>query len=408
MSQADADRLVALLAVRDVHPASVDAGLHGEDPGKEPSVGMEPRGFSPGDWDAVIALAARHNLAPWLGARLKSLGITPPGAVAEQLDDLRLASAAQNMRLFERLGAILCAFEAAGIPVVPLKGAWLAKAVYSDAALRPMGDVDLWVPRPRIDAARLETERLGYAARARAARPQALQDALTGETQMWKAESPVVELHWNIFPGEWVRHSARIDEQAVWDRTVPAHAGDAPAGGGGVRHLAPEDAVIHLCVHLAVNHQMSLMGLRTLVDLDCARRRWTVDWGLVARRARAWRVAGAVWIVLHALAELLGDPAGELPLAELGPPRWRQRLLMRVVPPRSLAEGLELRTGRARFLLLLALVDRPTDVIRLAWRTVFPDRVWLTLRYGAPGASAWLVARLRLRHVVGLATRGEV
>jgi len=408
MSQADVDHLVALLAARDVHPGSTHPGLHEEDPGTEPPVDMEARGFSPGDWDAVIALATRHTLAPWLGTRLKSLGITPPDAVAEQLEDCYLANAAQNMRLFERLGAILRAFEAAGIPVVPLKGAWLARAVYSDAALRPMGDIDLWVPRARIDAARAVMEQLGYAARTRAARPQALQDALTGETQMWKADSPIVELHWNVFPGEWIRHSARIDENAVWDRTVPANEEAVSAGGSGVRRLAPEDAVIHLCVHLAVNHQMSLMGLRTLVDLDSARRRWTVDWDLVARRAREWRVAGAVWIVLHALAELFGDPAGQLPLAELGPPRWRRRLLMRVAPPRSLAEGLELRAGRARFLLLLALVDRPADVIRLAWRTVFPDRTWLTLRYGTPGASAWLVGCLRLRHVVGLAARGEV
>jgi hypothetical protein len=98
---------------------------------------------------------------------------------------------------------------------------------------------------------------------------------------------------------------------------------------------------------------------------------------------------------------------GELPLAALEPPRWRRAVLMRVAPPRALAEGLELRAGRARLLLMLALVDRPSAALRLAWRAIVPDRTWLTLRYSAPDASAWTLARLRLRHLRALATRGE-
>ena len=70
----------------------------------------------------------------------------------------------------------------------------------------------------------------------------------------------LVELHWSIFSGEWLRHTAQVGQEAIWERTTPI-AGDA------VRTLSPEDAVLHLCVHLVVNHQMSGIGLRTLVDL---------------------------------------------------------------------------------------------------------------------------------------------
>ena len=56
-----------------------------------------------------------------------------------------------------------------------------------------------------------------------------------------------------------------------------------------------------------------------------------------------------------------------------------------------LANGLELRGGPKRFLFLLSLVDRPADAVVLAWRALFPDRLWLTLRYGLPDAGSWQV-----------------
>jgi hypothetical protein len=390
MSQADADRLVSLLASRVAAP------------GIEPPIPQrEAWDFSSEEWDSIILLADRHSLAPWLGARVKALGVRMPGAAAEQLEDLHFASAARNMCLFERLGGILRAFEAAGIPTVLLKGAWLARVVYGDAALRPMGDIDLWIRQYQLDAARTVMQSLGYATRSKADRPLGLQDALSGETQMFKAGAPPVELHWNIYPGEWVRHTAEIDEQTIWDRSTPF-------GGDDVRQLSPEDAVIHLCVHLAVNHQMSGIGLRTLVDVDTARKKWTIDWTVVAERARSWRVSTATWIVLNALAELFGDPEKQLPLQDLAPSKLRRSILERFASAATLAKGLELSSGPGRFLFLLALVDRPIDATILAWRALFPDRLWLTLRYESPNASLWRVWRLRVWHLVRIATRGEV
>jgi hypothetical protein len=43
--------------------------------------------------------------------------------------------------------------------------------------------------------------------------------------------------------------------------------------------------------------------------------------------------------------------------------------------------GIDLRNSRARYLLLLALVDRPRDMLYLLWRTAWPERAWLAARY---------------------------
>jgi hypothetical protein len=375
----DAERLVALLARRPlVSEASIEA-----------------------DWERLLALAMQHDVAAVLRARLKERGLIPPPAIAEALRQVYFASAARNMRLFHELGGILRALQAAGIPVIPLKGACLAEAVYGDIALRPMSDLDLWVQRQQLDAARAVMQSLGYVSRSKADRPLALQDALAGETQMFKANAPLVEIHWNIFPGEWVRHTTRIDEDVVWHRTVPLE-------GEGVRQLSPEDAVIQSCVHLAVSHQMSGIGLRTLLDLDLARQQWVIDWRAVGQRARAWRVSCATWLVLQALAGVFGDPGNQLPLGGLSPSPFRRFVLKRFASTRLLMEGLDLSSGPRRFLFLLSIVDRPADAVVLLWRALFPDRLWLTLRYDLPGATSWRVWRLRLRHIAHLVISREI
>ncbi|PKO20757.1 MAG: hypothetical protein CVU38_18385 [Chloroflexi bacterium HGW-Chloroflexi-1] len=318
-------------------------------------------------------------------------GVTPAPAAAQRLRELYHASIIRNTRLLHEVGKIQAALQAAGIPAIPLKGACLAESVYGNIALRPMGDVDLWIRRDQIAAAHQVMQTLGYVSRSKTRRPQALQDALGGETQMFKADAPMVELHWNVFPGEWLRHTTQIDEQVIWQRTVPFH-------GETIRQLAPEDAIIHLCVHLAVNHQMSQTGLRTLLDLDFARRKWVIDWGTVAQRARAWRVSCAAWLVLQALAELFGDPDHRLPLPDLAPSPWRRSVLRRFVSTRAIMAGLELSSGPRRFLYLLALVDRPADAILLLWRALFPDHLWLTLRYGLQDAAPWRIWLQRLWH----------
>lgn len=352
-------------------------------------------------WDRIVGLAMRHGIAQVLPACWKAQGTVPPPAVAGRIQATLLASAARNIRLFHELGIILRAFEAAGINVVPLKGAWLAESVYASIAQRTMGDVDLWVQRKELDAARRVMESLEYSSRSKADRPQELQDALTGETQLFKANAPMVELHWNVFPGEWLRHTARIDEKAVWERTLPCK-------GEAVRQLSPEDAILHLCVHLAVNHQMSGAGLRTLLDLDRVRRKWSIDWDTVAQRAREWRVSHATWLVLHMLEEGFGDPEGRLPLRELSPSPTRRKILRGFVSLRKVMEDLEISNGPKRFAFLLALVDRPSSAFHLIWRAFVPDRTWLTLRYGLKDAPDWRIGLQRIWHPVRMIVKRNV
>ena len=354
------------------------------------------------EWEALIDLASKNEVSQMLFTALRTKQITPPPIIDDRIRNIHLASVIQNSKRYHDLAQILQAFESAAVTVVPVKGAWLGEEVYSNIALRGMGDIDLWVDRSEINLARTAMESLGYlSSSSRTDRPRELLEELVGEIQFFKFGSAMVELHWTIYQGEWLRHVSRIDEKYIWQRTLTYR-------GNYARQLAAEDAIIHIAIHLAVNHQMSMSGLRTMLDLDAVRHKLTVDWETVALRAKDWRVATAMWIVLSMLAHIFGDPDNKLPLQELRPSPLRRWVLEKFVTPQGLCDGLVIREGPIRFIFLLTLVDKPLDALRLVWRTFFPDRRWFTLRYGLQNAPQWRVLQNRLCHPIRVAWRKEI
>ncbi len=51
---------------------------------------------------------------------------------------------------------------------------------------------------------------------------------------------------------------------------------------------------------------MSMSPLRGLVDIALLARHYPIDWSVIVQRARAWRVATALWLVLSLAVDLAG------------------------------------------------------------------------------------------------------
>ena len=354
------------------------------------------------DWQSLLDLAINNDVSQMLFTALNHHQIKLPPIISERIRDIHLTSVVQSTMRYHDLAQILQAFESAAVTVVPVKGAWLGEEVYSNIALRGMGDIDLWVDRSEIEAARKTMESLGYSSEgSRNDRPRALQEELLGEIQFFKSGSPMIELHWTNFPGEWLRHVSQIDEKLIWQRTLPYK-------GNYIRQLSAEDAIIHISIHLAVNHQMSMSGLRTLIDIDTLRRKLTVDWTILALRAREWHVVTPLWLVLSLLGCIFGDSENKLPLKELQPSVLRRWLLEKFVSPQGLFKGLVIREGPMRFIFLILLIDKPVDAMRLIWRTLVPDYKWLMLRYGLQDAPQWRIILQRIWHPLSIALKREI
>jgi hypothetical protein len=341
-----------------------------------------------------------QGLAPYTFYRLREAGLLndlPDKAQLELRSAYYQAAAETELHRCE-LTMVLEVLASVNILPVLFKGAALAYTVYPDPVCRPMGDLDLWVTTDEMPLAQIALGRLGYVAHAKPGRPQAFQMRNHGEVQMaaTRPGSGLVELHGGVFPGEWLRRTAQVDDAGLCARAVSATLAGWPA-----RVLSPEDGVIQLAVHMAINHNMAYPWLRGLVDIVLLAQAQSVDWKRVVARARDWRVSTATWLVLQLAADLAGLGQVSWPVTELAPSLLRRWLLSCLVDAESMAEMRNLTAGPLRFVYLLLMVDRARDALHLLSRALWPEREWLQARYGQTGPA------MQLRHLAG-AVRGEI
>jgi hypothetical protein len=110
---------------------------------------------NPLNWEEVLQSAFWHGIAPLVYHKLKGIQESHfmPQEVMDKLKGAYQGNLARNMYLYAELKRILDAFSEKGVEVIVLKGAALAKTVYGDIGLRPMGDIDLLVKREDLPRA---------------------------------------------------------------------------------------------------------------------------------------------------------------------------------------------------------------------------------------------------------------
>jgi putative nucleotidyltransferase-like protein len=262
------------------------------------------------DWEAVVATAARHGVAAWVG-RAAAL----PADAGRGLDEMVYEAFARVMLLNAELERAAGALAAAAIPVIVLKGPGLARTIYPDALLRPYGDVDLSVQDRHADAAAATLLEAGFAEvpfeaeEARHAHAGHVHEAAAFH-RMFTAPGTqaLIELHADPFQ----LGLRPTGEAARWRRAVPVpHLPSALM-------LCPEDQLVQLSVHA---HKHGFSRLIWLKDLDLLLRTYgnRLDWSRVATAARQEGVGASVWYTLRLTAALLGAPVPRPVLARLRP-----------------------------------------------------------------------------------------
>jgi hypothetical protein len=350
------------------------------------------------------AWLGKHQLAALACVKFKPAYALPGDVAADLRRACYLAVADAELHRGELVTVLRTLAEHHIIPVV-FKGAVLAHTVYPDLACRQMTDIDLWVTDEEMPHAQAALEAIGYRYVSKPERPLAIMRIDMGEVQMHgpTGDTGLVELHWGVFAGEWLRRAACVDEGAIRSRVAAI-----TVLGQAALTLAPEDAMIQIAIHAAVNHQMSLAALRSLMDIALLARAQPIDWRSVADRARAWRVATAMWLVLSLTRELCGlDEAAEA-VKRLAPSCLRQKMLGVLVNAESLVNMRDLSKSRWRYVYLLLLVDRARDAAKLIYRTLWPEGEWLAARYGSDATTGSRTGiGVRLRHLVN-AARGRI
>jgi hypothetical protein len=354
------------------------------------------------EWLAATPLDARwvrwvqaQGLAAYTFHRLQKtggLGMLPEDGQAFLHADY-YQGVGLNVLQRHEVEVVLAALESAGVESILLKGTPLAYTVYDDPLCRFKGDLDAWIQLDQLSEATAALEGAGYRVVRKEERPPELIRLIGGEQQM-VSDVPgagLIELQWPAFRGEWVRHTTQIDHKAIWERRTPVMI-----EGRMAQMMAPEDMLIHLCLHQAINHQFDKPWLRSLLDVHLVIQHEEPNWEEVAARARSWRVATVTWTVLSLARRLLGTATPDEIMSAFAPSPWRRWAIRRLRLDRALLEMSAGGYPHRRFVIQLLLIDRARDAVNLAWCGLFPGTDWLRARYGASSPVA--VWRERLLH----------
>jgi len=267
------------------------------------------------EWPLVVAEAHRHGLSPYLYFKFHSRprpdehapeSVIPESALAE-LRQAYLRNAMVNLQRFHYLEAALLALAAAGVPVIVLKGGYLAEAIYGNIALRVMSDLDILVKPADVSKSDSALRRAGFAPAEN--RVEALAD--TNEFHFYHRKSgELVELHVEPVDADYPFYMKTED---LWAAAVPARIAGVEA-----MSLSPEDLLIYQGIHAAL-HSYGY-GLRAFFDAAAIVDRLPVDWHVLIDRTRKFRAEKPVWMLLSLTRDLLGLLFPNEVLSTLRPP----------------------------------------------------------------------------------------
>ncbi|MDP5280187.1 nucleotidyltransferase family protein [Sphingomonas sp. DG1-23] len=208
-------------------------------------------------WTALLAVARAEQLIGTLAHRLA--GLAMPAAAARILDDARASAEQGRIAALWEAEMARRALAPLDMPVILLKGTAYAAAGLAASAGRAIGDLDILVPRMRLD----EAEAALLAAGWEWVKPDPYDDLYY---RRWMHELPplihrerdrMIDVHHTILP-----LTARITPD------VDALIADSEVLENGLRILAPDDRICHAAAHLFADGDLA-GGLRNLWDVHC-------------------------------------------------------------------------------------------------------------------------------------------
>jgi hypothetical protein len=208
-------------------------------------------------WTSLLCMAHAERLAATLAHRLEGLVI--PESAARVLANARLNAEAGRVRALWEVEMMRRALAPLDVPVVLLKGSAFIAAGLDAGQGRLVGDLDILVPRDRLDAVEAAILDAGW----EWLKTDAYDDHYY---RTWMHELPplihrdrdaMIDVHHTILP---LTARPRPDAEAMIANSVEI--------ANGLRILKPEDMVIHAAAHLLADGDMS-GGLRNLWDIHC-------------------------------------------------------------------------------------------------------------------------------------------
>ena len=344
------------------------------------------------DWRAVLERSKFEGTSSLLYVHIQDIPSVASRVPAEILSRLRAiyhGNWARNSVLTDQWSEIMTLFERAGVQSITHKGMALIHSVYSDPGLRPMADIDLLIRAADLPLVRQTLQRAGF---------RAPGEDLEAEEAFrcylnFVRDSTVIDLHWDLAHYSRFIAIIRVDHEGLWKRARSLAVGRAQG-----LMLCPEDALLHLALHLTLGSEFGRLIWFTDIDAMVRRFAGDLDWERLLEEASRWRIRGILAYTLKVAHESLGSPLPRKILPRLLPGRLRRVALNSVMettrPPSLGGQMNDIRSYVAETLLM----DRLRDVLRVIWTSLFPSRTWVKLHYAV--TSKWQISLYRFLHPI--------
>lgn len=225
---------------------------------------------SPDDWAAIDALAEQHRLQPLLHA-MHGHRAEVPEDVRETWRSTHRLSALQALVQRAELIETCALLERRGFTPVALKGAWLARHAYPEAAQRPMRDLDLLVPPEQVIPAFHTLLEEGF--RQEDPAEMTIEEIVRLDKHMPPLTAPRgtrVELHHRLWELD-----GRLDHASPRQAFSPDQM--VITDPDGIRYLSPQDQLAHLIVHAVYSHRLDC-GPLVIPDISFQIQKERIDW----------------------------------------------------------------------------------------------------------------------------------
>lgn len=258
------------------------------------------------DWSAIDAMAAQHRIQPWLHHRMRGSDTDwpVPPSIASVWRDAYRDGAIGALTAQAALVRLAKAFDDAGIPMVVLKGGYLAFFAYPEAALRPMRDLDILVAAGNLPLALEAMAQAGCTVPDD--RGAAIARALDGDKHLDPIALPTcdrfIELHHRIT----LPDTFDLPTHEILREKRSIDLGGVQVGFPSAGHMLG-----HLILHAAYNHRFDC-GPLALIDIAMLTRSAAIDGnGFRAMAAEGGWLPGAQ-LVLALVEKHLGHTGMEI------------------------------------------------------------------------------------------------
>lgn len=298
-------------------------------------------------------------------------------------------------KLGEALVTYLKTADTREIPTIILKGLWLCEKIYHNSSMRPGGDIDILVPKNKVNASLALLKEQGICE----FWPNLLKDEYFTKHHLHQQRSTPdlsiwFEVHWAL---DHPYTLLTVNYESIFERAKPAQLLGAP-----IQEMALPDLLLSLAVHL-VKHAVYLPSLIGRDDLpriiladgmlmyyldiaEVIRQHKEIDWELTVQLARDWGAVDILGSVLRVCQQYFDAPVpnGALSALAVSEPWPVTRKFMARAAEQELAIYEERPASRFwQFVLASngAFILRPVRLLETI-SYFFPPKDFLYRRYG--------------------------